>query len=97
MLALRKTLLAALLVAFVAVAMADTFVCPDGCESAATASAANSCNTSGACVFCTGGAVLHAAELLGGPCVSSLPSVERPAVTPRQSVISVPDQPPRLV
>jgi hypothetical protein len=95
MLALYKLLAACLLVVFAALAMADTYVCPDGCESKTTSAPADRSHTSTVCVFCAGGAVVHTAGVLIARLVPAPFSPAPPVIATRQSPADVPDHPPR--
>jgi hypothetical protein len=94
-LAVRRFLAACLLTMFAALATADTFACPDGCESANTPSAADHCNVTGSCVFCSGGVVALA---IPAPSVDLLLAVADPSdrvLRPAFRPASALDHPPR--
>jgi hypothetical protein len=52
---MARVLAALVLVCFTTLVAADGFVCPDGCRQASSPDAADRCDGSGVCVFCTGG------------------------------------------
>jgi hypothetical protein len=85
-----------LLVLFAVLATADTFACPDGCQSASSGAAAAQCNASGACVFCTGGIVTHDPQLITAPLTSTSAAHEVPQQEPLTPPALALDHPPRL-
>jgi hypothetical protein len=92
----RRLLAACLLVLFAGLATADTVACPDGCQAASSRAAADQCNATGQCVFCTGGIVTHAPQVVIEPLAGSLPVREvlqqEPPIHPPLAL----DHPPRL-
>ena len=94
--AVRRLLAACLLVVLVAMATTEGIACPDGCQSAGSPSAADRCNDSGACIFCTGGVVAVATKIVAAPQVPVLPAPLSPIVAPAILPSAVPDRPPRL-
>src|SRR6185295_10945762 len=92
----RRLLAVCLLVLFAALATADTFACPDGCQTAPSGAAADQCNSSGQCVFCTGGIVAHAPHNFIEPITTpvSVQDVAQPE-PPAQPTLAL-DHPPRL-
>jgi len=93
----RSLLAACSLVVFVALATTDTFACPDGCQTAGSAAAAEHCNVTGNCVFCTGGLVTFAIAPIPTPLFFSLPSSDL-ATPPPPLRLPVPlDHPPRAL
>jgi len=93
----RRLLTACLLVVFGALATADTFACPDGCQTAAFPTAAERCNVTGNCVFCTGGVVTIAAAPVPSPAfvLLPLPDLGTPPTPDRPSGSL--DHPPRVL
>jgi hypothetical protein len=92
----RHLVAACLLVLFAALATADTFVCPDGCQMAASGAAADQCNASGKCAFCTGSIVTYALQVVTAPVTRPSPAQELPQqVPPLQPALAL-DHPPRL-
>jgi hypothetical protein len=94
-LSVGRSLAACLLILFVALATADTFACPDGCQTASSGAAADQCNASGKCVFCTGGIVSYGPQVVIAP-VTVLPAHEEPGPQPPFRPALVLDHPPRL-
>jgi hypothetical protein len=93
----RRPLAACLLVVFAALATTDTFACPDGCQTAASPTAAEHCNVTGNCVFCTGGVVTFAIASVPTPLFVSLPSSELTTLPPTLSLPVSLDHPPRAL
>jgi hypothetical protein len=92
----RRFLAAGLLAVFAFLATADTFVCPDGCQSAGSCAAAARCDASGACVFCTAAAAIPVA---GAAVVRFVPAEvvdEPPPLASPLLPVAPPDHPPRL-
>ena len=92
---MRRLIAACLLVVFAALATTDAVACPDGCQAASTPGAADQCNATGNCLFCTGGVVAVAADVAIAPLTVSwspqvLPVPQRPL-----RYASVPEHPPR--
>ena len=86
---------ACLLVVFAALAATDAFACPDGCQSASSPFAADRCNASGTCVFCTGGALLGSADVAVTRLTPAPPVPELSTVAPSHTPANVLDHPPR--
>jgi hypothetical protein len=93
---MRRLVVACLLAVFAILATADAFACPDGCQSARSASAADRCNDSGQCVFCTGAVVVHAPQLMLEPISEALPTKDVQDPQASFPPVTVPDRPPRL-
>ena len=93
----RRLLAACLLVVFAALATADTFACPDGCQTAASPTAAEHCNVTGNCVFCTGGLVTFASAPVATPLFVLLPSSELATPPPILPLPVSLDHPPRAL
>lgn len=87
-----------MVVVFAVLATADTFVCPDGCESASSTSvsATDGCSASGTCVFCTGGLVVIAADPLVAPLIAAVVVPAPPASDHPLCPAAALDRPPRL-
>jgi len=92
----RRLIAACLLAVFAMLATADAYACPDGCQSASSASAADRCNSSGQCVFCTGAVVALAPHVLLEPISETLPTRDAQDPTAPFAPGTVPDHPPRL-
>ena len=92
----RRSLAACLLALFVALVTADSFACPDGCQAASSGAAADQCNASGTCVFCTGGIVAYAPRVVIAPITVVLPAHEEPRPQPPFPPALALDHPPRL-
>jgi len=92
----RQLLAACLLVLFAALATADAFACPDGCQLASWGAAADQCNASGTCVFCSGAIVVHAPEVVIEPVTEPAPA--QVVAQPEPLLLPAPalDHPPRL-
>jgi len=91
----RRLVAAFVVVIFTMLSTGDAWSCPDGCQSAMSTTAADKCNSSGACLFCTGGVVSVAAPPSPAPLLTELPApVFSPALFSTVDV-SVPDHPPR--
>lgn len=94
---MRPFLGVCVLIVFATLASADGLACPDGCQAATSTSAADHCNASGSCVFCTGALVMLDANPVAAPtfaCVSATDHEEFNASL--RSPASV-EHPPRLV
>ncbi|HKW00024.1 MAG TPA: hypothetical protein VJN96_09365 [Vicinamibacterales bacterium] len=94
---MRRLLAACLLVVFAALATADTFACPDGCQTAASPTAAEHSNATGNCVFCTGGLVTFAIAPVPTPRFVSLPSADLGTPPPPLRLPVSLDHPPRAL
>lgn len=84
------------MVIFAALATADAWSCPDGCQSCTSPGMADQCNNSGVCLFCAHGvaSVTPPPSLI--PFLTELPApVLSPLFLPTIAV-NVPDHPPRL-
>jgi hypothetical protein len=92
----RRLLAACLLVLFATLATADTLVCPDGCLAARSQAVATQCNASGQCVFCTGGIVTHAPQVVVEPITGPVPVRDVPQQAPPIQPALALDHPPRL-
>jgi hypothetical protein len=92
----RRSLAACLVILFVALATADTLACPDGCQTASSGAAADQCNASGQCVFCSGGIVAHARHVAMPPVIVLLAAREEPSQQPPFPPALALDHPPRL-
>ena len=93
----RRLLAACLLVVFAALATTDIFACPDGCQTAASPTAAEHCNVTGNCVFCTGGLMTFAIAPIPTPLFVLLPSSELATPPPTLPVPVSLDHPPRAL
>jgi hypothetical protein len=91
----RRSLALCLLVLFVALVTADTFACPDGCQTASSGAPADRCNASGKCVFCTGGIATRDQQLVIAP-TSTSAAQEVPQQEPLAQPALGLDHPPRL-
>jgi len=92
---LRRFLVACLLVVFASLATIDTVACPDGCQSASSSSAADRCNDTGGCLFCSGGVVVVSAHIVMAPLTAVLPASLHTTPAPPLRSAAVPDRPPR--
>lgn len=92
-----RRLAACLLVVFAALATTDAFACPDGCQTAASPTAAEHCNVTGNCVFCAGGLLTFPIAPVPTPLFVSLPSSELATVPPTLSLTVTLDHPPRAL
>jgi hypothetical protein len=92
----RRLLAACLLIVFAALATADAFACPDGCQSACSQGDADHRNATGICVFCSGGAVPVPVPIAITPVVTQIPAPL--SLTPAIPAASpaVLDHPPRV-
>jgi hypothetical protein len=93
----RRLLAACLLVVFAALATTDIFACPDGCQTAASPTAAEHCNITGNCVFCTGRLMTFAIAPIPTPLFVLLPSSELATPPPTLPVPVSLDHPPRAL
>jgi hypothetical protein len=93
----RRLLAACLLVVFAALATTDAFACPDGCRTAASPTAAEHCNVTGNCVFCTGGLMTFAIAPVPTPLFVFLPSSELASPAPTLPPPVSLDHPPRAL
>jgi len=92
----RRVVAAYLLAVFAILATADGFACPDGCHSASSAPAADRCNASGQCVFCTGAVIARASQVVLKPLADALPARDVQDAQAPFPPVTVPDRPPRL-
>lgn len=92
----RRLFAVCLLVVFATLVTTDAVACPDGCQSAGSPSAADHCNGSGACIFCTGGVVQAATLAMPAPLVAEAPAPYFTVLAPPVLPSAVPDRPPRL-
>ena len=92
---MRLFLAVCLLVIFATQVATDAVACPDQCRSAAAQDGVDPCNTTNACVFCSGGAVLFAADVVVTRVTLSLPVAQPEVIAPPRSAVNVPDRPPR--
>ena len=92
----RRSFAAFLLIFFVALVTADTFACPDGCQTASSGVAADQCNASGKCVFCSGGILAHGRHVVVPPVTVLLAAREElRQQSPFPPALAL-DHPPRL-
>jgi len=92
----RRLFAACLLVLFAALATADTFACPDGCQTASSGAIADQRNASGTCVFCTGGVLRLALPAIAPPTTAPLPAQDLSSLHPPVQPAPPLDHPPRL-
>jgi len=92
----HRLLAVCLLLVFAALSTTDALACPDGCQAAATSSAADHCNATGTCLFCTGGVASVAKVIAVAPLTASWPPQGLPVSQRPLRVAAVPDHPPRL-
>jgi len=90
-------LAACLLVVFAALATTDSFACPDDCQTAASPAAADHCNVTGNCVFCTGGVVTLAAAPVPSPALVSVPSPDLATPPTPHRLAAALEHPPRAL
>jgi hypothetical protein len=90
----RRIFVAFFIVVFATLATTDGVACPDGCQSATSPTAADHCNDSGICFFCTG-AVVTTSALPVTPFMTQLPAPDLPVVAVPACSIEIPDHPPR--
>ena len=92
---MRRGLAVLVLIVFAGLATTDAVACPDGCQAASSQSAADHCNDTGICLFCTGGVFPATTPPAMAPLITQLPApVLSIAAAPAFS-IGVPDHPPR--
>ena len=91
----RRLLAAIVLVVFIGLVTTDAVACPDGCQAAPSGSAADHCNDTGICLFCTGAVVEAIAPVAMAPMITQLPVPVSFADTVSVCSIGVPDRPPR--
>ena len=84
-----------MLVVFAGLAATDAVACPDGCQTASSQSAADRCNDTGMCLFCTGGVVEATTPDGIAPPITQLPAPVLSIVAVPVLSLAVPDHPPR--
>jgi hypothetical protein len=92
----RRLVAVYVLAVFAVLAIADGFACPDGCHSASSAPAADRCNASGQCVFCTGAVIARASQVVLKPIADAFRTGDVQDAQAPFPPVTVPDRPPRL-